>query len=111
MVRSYRKYNDGDRQQYKQQVKYNSYQKPQRQNDTYQISNIHGSSYALNHPLLDKGASKSVMGSKWLHYYVDYLTEDLKNEVENVENTDCMFRFGEMSSGIYSDEEYTFVNR
>ena len=67
--------------------------------DTYHVINeAHEQYYALNHALLDSGASRTVVGEKWLDHYVQSLDCSLQQEIEVVDSTDCVFRFGDTPS-------------
>ena len=65
---------------------------------TYHVRDVHDSNYALNHALLDSGASKTVVGQKWLDHYENSLSDELKKKIEITSEKDCMFRFGDNPS-------------
>lgn len=65
---------------------------------TYHVRDVHDSNYALNHALLDSGASKTVVGQKWLDHYENSLSDELKKKIEITSERDCMFRFGDNPS-------------
>ena len=66
-------------------------------NDTHYLKeDTYGIFYALNHALLDCGASKTVVGEKWLEHYKNCLDKD--NKIVVVDTTESVFRFGDTRS-------------
>ena len=66
--------------------------------DTFHIDEIYEQFYALNHALLDSGASRTVVGEKWLEHYEHSLDDSMKKSIKVVDTSDCVFRFGDSPS-------------